>query len=93
MVHSAELKLGALRTVSHTRKKYNTQMYTHKPAHTHTRTHTTHTHTHTRAQTHARKRAGTTTIVMVKKDVESKAYRNSVETLNEFSEANELPKV
>lgn len=35
---------------------------------------------------------GTITIVMVKKDVESQAYRGSVTTLNEFSDANELPK-
>ncbi|KAF5831397.1 cyclic nucleotide-binding-like protein [Dunaliella salina] len=35
---------------------------------------------------------GTITIVMVKKDVESQAYRGSVTTLNEFAEANELPK-
>ena len=38
-------------------------------------------------------RAGTITIVMVKKDVESQAYRGSVTSLNEFSQANDLPKV
>lgn len=30
---------------------------------------------------------------MVKKDVESQAYRDSIKTLNEFAEANELPDV